>query len=225
MIAETAIRPYQSRDRQAVLEIAADTAFFGDPVEVFLEDRNLFCDFFYRYYADLEPEHGWVASSGGSVVGFLMGSMDTRKQQRGILYRILPSSLLRLLRGKYRIGPKSRRFASRWMIAALQREKINPDLGVYPAHLHVNVTAAWRGRGLGRRLIEAYLSQLRGSGVRGVHLNTTDRNVGACALYERMGFQLLDSHATPLWVDYVDQPVQNRCYGLKLFEQAPGELD
>ena len=225
MNTEPVIRPYRSDDRQVVLEIAADTAFFGDPVETFLEDRNLFCDFFYRYYTDYEPEHGWVASSGSSVVGFLLGSIDTKKQRRGMLLHILPSSFWNILNGKYRIGSKSLRYTSKWIATILQRENTNPDLSVYPAHLHVNVAAAWRGRGLGRNLIEVYLSQLRNSGVRGVHLNTTDRNTVACALYERMGFQLLDSSPTQLWADYIDEPVQKRCYGLKLFEQAAIKLD
>jgi GNAT superfamily N-acetyltransferase len=215
------VRPFQPEDRAAVLNIAAETAFFGDPVEAILEDRNLFCDFFYRYYTDYEPEHGWVASSDRSVMGFLMGSIDTKTQHRKMMLKILPSSFWRTLRGKYHIGPKSWRYAGRLLAAALKRENLNPDLGVYPAHLHVNVAAAWRGHGLGRRLIEEYLSQLRRSGVQGVHLITTDRNYGACRLYERMGFRLLDSCPTQLWADFVDGPVQKRCYGMKLFAHAP----
>jgi hypothetical protein len=35
------VRPYQTGDRQSVLRIAADSAFFGDPVEAILEDRRL----------------------------------------------------------------------------------------------------------------------------------------------------------------------------------------
>jgi GNAT superfamily N-acetyltransferase len=222
---ELVIRPFRPEDRQAVLEIAADTAIFGDPVETFLEDRNLFCDFFYRYYTDYEPEHGWVACSGRSVVGFLMGSIDTKIQHRGMILHILPSSFWNILRGKYRIGLKSLRYAGRLMATTLKRENTNPDLSVYPAHLHVNIAAPWRGHGLGRRLIEGYLSQLHASDINGVHLNTTDRNVGACALYERMGFQLLDSCPTQLWADFIDEPVEKRCYGLKLIEQMPNILD
>lgn len=36
------IRPFQQTDRDALLKIAADTAFFGDPVEHFMEDRRIF---------------------------------------------------------------------------------------------------------------------------------------------------------------------------------------
>lgn len=219
MNTELVIRPYQREDREAIFGIAADTAFFGDPVEAVLEDRGLFCDIFYRYYTDLEPEHGWVASSERWVVGFLMGSINTKNQHRGMMLHILPSTLWRILRREYHIGPQTWRYASRLIAATIHGENLNPDLSVFPAHLHMNVAAPWRNRGLGHRLIEAYLNQLRQLGVQGVHLNTTDRNYGACRLYERMGFQLLESCPTRLWAGLVDAPIQGRCYGLKLAEK------
>ncbi len=67
---DVTIRSYEHPDRQAVLRIAAETAFFGEPLEIYLDDRRLFWDVFYRYYTDLESEHGWVACAGDQVVGF-----------------------------------------------------------------------------------------------------------------------------------------------------------
>jgi hypothetical protein len=59
------IRPYQPADRQAVFRIGADTAFFGAPIEVCLEDRNLFLDAFYACYTDLEASWpaAWIPAS------------------------------------------------------------------------------------------------------------------------------------------------------------------
>ena len=59
--------------------------------------------------------------------------------------------------------------------------------GCYPAHLHVNVDESLRSAGLGSRLIERFLLDLRKAGVPGVHLVTGrfSRNV---AFYERNGF-------------------------------------
>ena len=42
------VRPYESRDRAAVLQIAADTAFFGAPAEAFLDDRRIMQDAFHK---------------------------------------------------------------------------------------------------------------------------------------------------------------------------------
>src|SRR5512137_1583472 len=84
------IRLYAQRDRQAVFRLAADTAFFGEPLEIYLDDRQLFCDIFYRYYTDLEPEHGWVVGADDQVVGYLMGCVDTSVQRGLWLTKILP---------------------------------------------------------------------------------------------------------------------------------------
>ncbi len=42
------VRPYEATDREAVHRIAADTAFFGDPIERYLDDRQHFLDLFLR---------------------------------------------------------------------------------------------------------------------------------------------------------------------------------
>ena len=210
------VRPYRSVDRLAVFRIAADTAFFGEPVEAFLEDRSLFCDFFYAYYTDLEPEYGWVACVGEDVVGFLMGSIDTRARPRRWLRGIFPQVIQRLARGGYRIGRATLRYGLRQVQGELRREGLSVDVGTYPAHLHLNVAAGWRGRGLGRQLLDVHLEQMRALGIPGVHLSTTSANTAACRLYERSGFQLLSSCPTRLWQGLVPSPLEERIYGIRL---------
>lgn len=212
------VRRYSQADRAAVHRIAADTAFFGQPVEAFVEDRQLFCDLFFRYYTDWEPEHGWVSCVDEEVVGFLMGCVDSVKYRRWSR-RILPKVAWRMVRGDYRIGPRTQRYLRASIRAWLGRENPPVDLTAYPAHLHVNVDARWRGHGGGRRLLEAYLEQLRQLRVPGVHLYTTSLNEAACRLYVRTGFRLVAARRTHFWDGWVDQPVENRCYGLRLREQ------
>lgn len=50
----------------------------------------------------------------------------------------------------------------------------------YPAQLHVNLDAAWRGRGIGARLVAAFADLARAAGAAGVHVVTARgmRNVG-----------------------------------------------
>jgi len=50
----------------------------------------------------------------------------------------------------------------------------------YPAHLHVNLDDAWRGRGIGRRLVAEFVAEARTRGAKGVHVVTERgmRNVG-----------------------------------------------
>ncbi len=218
---KASIRPYTVADREAVFRISAETAFFGAPVEAFLEDRRLFCEAFSRYYTDYEAENGLIAEvrhddGGWETVGFLLGSLDTRRQERQWLRWILPSTLGRALRGSYRLGRRTWRYAWRLAAGYLRGETPGCDLDLYPAHFHINLLEGWRGLGLGRGLIETYLARLRALGIRGVHLHTTSLNVAACQLYENLGFELLGSRATSTWRGYVNQPVENRCYGLRL---------
>jgi GNAT superfamily N-acetyltransferase len=211
------IRPYQPSDRQSVFRLGADTAFFGAPIEACMDDRNLFLDAFYACYTDFEPEHAWVACAhGGEVVGFLTGCVDTRRHNRTILRRIIPRLAGNILRARYHIGKRSLHYFSGLLSGLLRAELPRVDLQEYPAHLHINIETAWRGHRLGQRLMEAYLGQLCALGIPAVHLNTTSLNEAACRLYEKMGFRLLDSRPERYWSKWFRQPVDNRCYGLRI---------
>jgi ribosomal protein S18 acetylase RimI-like enzyme len=206
------VRPYQPGDRAALFRIGADTAFFGAPVEAYMEDRRAFLDAFYAYYTDYEPEHAWVASAGEEVVGFLTGSTDTRRQEHVLSRRLIPGVVWHALRGRYQLGAKSWRYALAALGAGLRGEFPPTDVARFPAHLHINLAEGFRGLGLGRGLMQAYLLQLKDLGVHGVHLHTTSLNEAACRLYEACGFQIHSTRLTRMWRDFVDRPVENRCY-------------
>ena len=57
----------------------------------------------------------------------------------------------------------------------------------YPAHLHINLAPAFRNRGIGVRLIEAFAERARAAGAPGMHVVTGEamRNV---RFYQRCGF-------------------------------------
>lgn len=210
------IRRYQPADRDALFRIAADTAFFGEPVEVFLEDRRIFLDAFYSYYPEYEPEHCWIACDELAVVGFITGCVDTCRQ-REITSKILePMTLRRLIRGKYRVGRKTWAYLFRYILHKVWDGEPEVDLKLYPAHFHVNVDYRWRGAGIGKKLILKCLDDLRSNRSPGVHLQTTNYNQIACHLYESLGFKLIASKPTHLWEQYIDQRIENRCYGMLL---------
>jgi GNAT superfamily N-acetyltransferase len=211
----TIIRPYATADRAAVWDLAADTAFFGDPVETFLDDRALFCAAFVAYYTEHEPDRLWVAEMDKTVVGYVTGCGDTRRQERIFRSRILPVVLWGVLRRRYRVGLKTLCFALRMAREGLEHGRPGISLDRYPGHLHINVRAGMRGGGIGRALLERSMAQFWDTGVAGVHLSTTDLNVAACHLYESMGFRLLHAWPTRLWHDLVDGPIERRIYGIE----------
>jgi ribosomal protein S18 acetylase RimI-like enzyme len=208
------IRPYTPADRAPLFKIAADTAFFGDPIEIYLEDRNVFLDLFYRYYTDFEPEHSWVAEANQQVIGFLTGGTDSTRQNRVFNQRLLPQFLALLLRGHYKMGPKSRAYLWQMVKARLKTKKSAIDAQKYPAHLHINVAQNWRNYGVGRKLMRTYFDQLIEENIPGVYLETSSENITACRLYESLGFQLIAHSPAEHWKKLVDHPVENRTYGL-----------
>ena len=54
--------------------------------------------------------------------------------------------------------------------------------------LNLAVAPAWRGRGMGRRLMETALEDAVSAGVRRVFLEVRESNTGARAFYFRLGF-------------------------------------
>lgn len=215
-IMDAIIRHYYPSDQQAVFEISADTAFFGEPVEAFLEDRRLYNDAFARYYTDLETNYTWVAEGSQGVIGFLFGCTNTINQTKQWRSYIVTKVLVNAFSGRYKLGRRTFSFAIGMLFGLMGGEEPNVNLIEYPAHLQINVQQGYRGEGVGRWLIDAYLGQLRQLSVGGVHLETTSHNEAACHLYEKMGFQLLESHPNRFWTRMLGQAVDNRSYGLKL---------
>lgn len=64
----------------------------------------------------------------------------------------------------------------------------------YPAHLHINLAPAFRGRGLGARLIEAFAACAADAGATGMHV-VTGRGARNVAFYRRCGLVELGSCA------------------------------
>jgi len=57
----------------------------------------------------------------------------------------------------------------------------------YPAHLHINLAPAYRSRGIGVRLIEAFAERAAAAGAPGMHV-VTGRGVRNLRFYARCGF-------------------------------------
>ena len=124
--------------------------------------------------------------------------------------------LVKALSGRYQLGRRTAGFAIGMLVGLIRGEEPTVDLIVYPAHLQIDVKQGYRGMGVGRGLIAAYLEQLGQLEVCGVHLGTTSHNQIACHLYKKMGFQLLDKRPNRYWSRMLGKTIYNLCFGLKL---------
>jgi ribosomal protein S18 acetylase RimI-like enzyme len=187
--AEVVIRPYEGRDRAQVRHICHVTGYMGEPVDWLWRDTESFADLFTSYYTDAEPKSALVAELDGVVAGYLLGCVDSRTVwspatifgrhflRRGIGFR--PGTA----------GVVWRSFGD-LVVDGLHRRL--PAVSVYderwPAHLHIDLLPAIRGRGVGATLIRRWLERLRGLRIPGCHLETLAENHRAIAFFESMGF-------------------------------------
>jgi GNAT superfamily N-acetyltransferase len=210
------IRSYLPADRAGVYRIAADTAFFGEPVEEFLDDRALFCDAFIAPYLDHPAAICLVAEGKNKIVGYILGSMKIRQQGGWLWVHHYPGMIGKIFTGKYKIGIKTIRYSIRTAAQLFLNELPRTDRRRYPTDLHINLDKTMRGLGIGKQLLEAYHDRLRQAGCMGVYLHTTDQNLAACSLYEQMGYRLFSSRKTGLWKRYLGKIVENLTYVISL---------
>jgi ribosomal protein S18 acetylase RimI-like enzyme len=207
------IRRYQPADRSAVRQLTGDTAHFGEPVERFFDAREMFLDAFTAYYTDVAYNYLWVADDDSAVIGYLMGCPDTYDYNvwyRAHIRRVAWRAVTLRYRGVF--TRKSLGYLRRYLRLRVPYVDLEP----YPAHLHVNIRADARGRGIGSALMQTYLDQLRAENVPGVHLETTSENKIAVRWYEKLGFQRLQSVPTDVYRHSVGHPVDFLLYALRL---------
>jgi len=216
--ADVLVRPYRPEDRAGVRRVYADTAFFGEAVEVFFDDRELFADLGVSVYTDHYADHIFVTDSAGEIVGYILGSPAGDADVRAHTLRLLPRVLGRLVTCHYRIGRKTFIHVAMNVWAGVCDELLEIRSPTYPANLHINLEADHRGYGLGTALMRAYLDKLQSEGVPGVHVVTTNQNKAAIQLYRHAGFQLLQEKRTRIWQRYVDGEVCLMALGLRLDE-------
>ena len=188
------VRPARPSDRDAVGEVSFATGYFGRSAGRFFPDRNLFADLWIAPYFDGYGCCSFVAEDGGEVVGYIVGSCDTRAYQRHMARRSL-RLVGRWLRGRYSALGQSVRF----LLRSARYPGPSAPWRTYPAHLHVNLLPVARGQGLGRALLEAFLTCLEARGVRGVQLSTTVENEAALGLYRACGFHVYERQRSRLW--------------------------
>ncbi|MDD5019549.1 MAG: GNAT family N-acetyltransferase [Candidatus Omnitrophica bacterium] len=192
------VRKFVPADKEQVRQIAWETAFRGGPADIFFDDKRFLCDALIRYFTDEEPESCFVAECGGRVAGYLVGSKDTHRMGRIFLVKILPGLLGRLFFGPVLFSAKNRRFLGRLFLSCARGElRLPPIPGDDRATLHINCREEFRSRGLGKRLIEAYLEYLRSCGRSEVRLCTASET--GRDFFEHMEFSVLFSAKRSYW--------------------------
>jgi GNAT superfamily N-acetyltransferase len=200
---EVSIRPYRPEDRARVRQVCYLTGYMGDRVDWLWSDAESFADVYSGYYTDAEPESAFVVEVAGTVEGYLLGCVDSSRTWRfeAVAGRHVVRRGLAFRRGTAAMVWRSAADAVLDLgLRRVRRDDFEVTDPRYPAHLHVDLMPVARGRGLGRRLVDAWFDRLRSLGVSGCHLQTFAENSGGIAFFESVGFQHLgDAPVVPGW--------------------------
>jgi len=202
------VRPYQSADREAVRRICADTGFMGNPIETIFTDREVFADFFTRYYTDYEPECALVAddTDTGEVVGYVIGSVRYRYQSLMQLWlmatRLVPKVIFRFLLGRY--NASSREFLY-WVVLRSIRE--TPPAPRKAGHFHINLLPAYRQNIFGRRLAFSFFKLAQNRGMPRIYGQIQTQDDRRTAFWTRYGFRELSRRRITKFARYYSKPV------------------
>jgi GNAT superfamily N-acetyltransferase len=176
----------------AVRALCCRTGDNGDPIAA--ERWDLFSRIWIEPYEKLLPEWTYVAEGDGQIVGYLTGCPDSRQFYREKVWRATLPLLVAIARGSYRHVPGAAGFAKQALVMRRGVERyfspaLRHEIGFdYPAHLHINIDAAYRRTGVGRRLVDNYFADLRDQAVPGVHVFC---GVGPVEFYRSAGFHVL----------------------------------
>ncbi len=180
------IRPVEPADLEALYEVGLRTGDAGEDATGLFQDPRLLGEVYVGPYVTLEAGIGFTAlDENGEPAGYVLAAADTRRFEAEAEERWWPS-----LRERYPNPVDDPSTADEEMIALIHDPELAADevVAEYPAHLHIDLLPHIQGQGVGRRLIDRLLDELRSREVTGVHLGADARNERAIAFYEHLGF-------------------------------------
>ena len=187
----TIIRAFAPADLPALYDICLKTGDAGQDAAALYADPDLLGAIYAAPYALLEPALAFVAEDEHGVAGYVLGALDTGAFEARLEIEWWPK-----LRAAYpdpRATPRDARSHDQQRAAQIHRPFPEPQVLVdaYPAHLHMNLTSRSQGRGVGARLLRAWLDLAAGQGVGASHVGVNRANEKAVRFWSRNGFAAL----------------------------------
>ena len=195
------IRPYQPSDKPNTVHIFRETADAAVQVEpISTIGSHIWC----LPYLTLSPKTCFVLDNGsGEAVGYCIGTPDTANFADRWKTEFLPTieTELRTLPLPDDLGEEKRKKLKAWQDELCDGVCENPhklvfgdfaeQLKDFPGHLHIDILPSHQRRGLGKKLIDAFLTSLKQAGCKGLYLGMVAGNADAGRFYEREGFYKL----------------------------------
>lgn len=167
------VRPYIDGDREDVLEIHFETGFLGRSMSNVLTRRREYNKDI-ELYLDRYPDFCFVADGNGGAAGYIVGIPDD-SELRAV--RETAKKALRVLLAFPFMPKKDKRFWAGWFAflyraATGKSEESKLKTPSESGHLHINVLEEYRGKGMGSKLLEAFILRAESAGVARIHADS-----------------------------------------------------
>lgn len=187
---ELNIRNYHPSDLTTLYRICLWTGKSGNDASQLYEDPDLLGHFYLGPYALLEPDLCFVLTADKAPCGYIIGTYDSKE-----FYRKCEKEWFPILREKYKLPAEDDISKAASIIRLIhQGHKPKTELLEYPAHLHIDILPIAQGKGLGRKLIEIFINQLKRKNITALHFEVGKTNKNAIAFYSHIGFHIIKEY-------------------------------
>lgn len=191
-----ALRRARRTDHAALDRVCLLTGDSGRDATAREDDPELLGLIYAVPYQVLAPDFAFVVEGPQGVCGYVLGAPDSARFYGRVAEEWFPP-LAKRLRDP---GPDEARWTgSDWARYAIHHPRFAypPVLHEYPAHGHIDLLEAARGRKIGSRAMRYMMERLASAGAGGMHLQVSPRNDGALAFYRTLGFSRLEHASLP----------------------------
>ena len=198
------IRPFELADLDTCYAISLATGFEGGDASHLYRDPKMMGHIYVAPYALLEPALAFVVEDRDGVAGFAVGTADTASWEERLEREWWPS-----LRERYADPvdiPPAARTPDQRRAFMIHHPTRTPDaiVGAYPAHLHMNLLPPSQRRGVGSKLLGAWLEMAAHLGAHAIHVGVNRTNTGAIPFWGSHMFEELALAGQPdgrtLWL-------------------------
>ncbi len=167
------IRKFQNKDFKQVQFICLNSEGPCDHSEDFQEFLlATYCN----YYITNEPEHCFVATDeNDKAIGYIISAFDFDRFHKKFI-------------DSFPLKREDFVFSAKESVVSHNKFKVG-----YPAHFHIDILPEYQRMGIGHRLVDALINELRINGVKGVMLTVWNDNPTGINFYKKYGFTHLDT--------------------------------
>lgn len=193
------IRSYRPDDLDMLYRICLETGDAGKDATHLYKDPKLLGYVYAAPYAILSPETVSIAADEQGAAGYIVGPVDTAAFDARMEKEWWPALRPHLAdpKGKpYETWSRDERMAYLIHHPAHTPTRI---LDRYPSHLHINLLPRLQGQGLGVKLIDRWLAEMKARGSPGAHLGVGVANQRAVGFYKAYGFEEVERFRDVIW--------------------------